>query len=153
MVKPSSVKPSSVKPSSVKPSLVKPSLVKPSFVKPAKKEKTNQCDDDVIDTTPNKSKKLKLKLLKINSHTQSEKKVVTKKEESEQRNETSSKSNLNDLFSGISPIPKQATNSRKLSLKKPLKRRCSFSPKETLDKKKKVQVGTHFVIKLQYGEE
>lgn len=136
-----------------KPSSVKPSLVKPPLVKPAKKEKTNQCDDDVIDTTPNKSKKLKLKLLKINSRTQSEKKVVTKKEESEQRNETSSKSNLNDLFSGISPIPKQATNSRKLSLKKPLKRRCSFSPKETLDKKKKVQVGTHFVIKLQYGEQ
>ena len=113
------------------------------LVKPAEKEKlTNNCDD-VIDITPDKSRKLKLKLIKINActKTQSEKKVVTKKEESNQHNHASSKSTLNDLFSGISPIPKQATNSRKLSLKKPLKRRCSFSPKETSDKKKKVQVG------------
>lgn len=120
------------------------------MVKPATKEKlTNDCND-VVDTTPDKSKKLKLKLLKINSRTktQSEKKVVTKEEESKQHNDASSKNNLNDLFSGISPIPKQATNSRKLSLKKPLKRRCSFSPKETSDKKKKLQVRKYFIIKF-----
>lgn len=119
-----------------------------TLVKPAIKEKLTHDYDDVVDTTPDKSKKLKLKLLKINSRTktQSEKKVVTKKKESKQLNDASSKSNLNDLFSGISPISKQATNSRKLSLKKPLKRRCSFSPKEKSNKKKKVQVRTFALL-------
>ena len=110
------------------------------LLKPVEKEKTYD-SDNVVDTTPDKSKKLKLKLIKINSRskTPKEKKATIKKEEN-QCNNTCSKSSLTDLLSGISPISKQATNSRKLCLKKPLKRRCSFSPKETSDKKKKVQV-------------
>ena len=114
------------------------------LLKPVKKEKTYE-SDDIVDRTPEKSKKLKLKLLKINSRTKTE-----SEKKGNLSNQAASKVNLGNLLTGISPIAKQVTNSRKLSLKKPLKRRCSFSPKETADKKKKTEVKGFYTVETFY---
>eukprot|EP00111_Clytia_hemisphaerica_P000398 TCONS_00001102-protein len=105
-------------------------------VKSAQAAKSANESDDIIDVTPDKgSKKLKLKLSKINSHS----KRATEKLKT-QNAKAAVKHGLEDITSGISPIAKSVTQRRKLSLKKPLKRRCSFSPKDAEKDSKKNKV-------------
>ena len=96
---------------------------------------TNESNDsDIIDTTPDNSKKLKLRISKINSRLKNSSSSQVKIENNKKNEESKT------LLDSISPIPKLTTNSRKLCLKKPLKRRCSFSPKDINEKKKQKQL-------------